>query len=737
MQNGYYSTIGLLAILIHLILYSGQFRKKNIDYGNAFLGYLISVLVYYVTDVLWGILAYLGKTKLLYIDTIIYYLAMSSSVVFWCRYIISYLELKGFLAKFLQVFGTLFWSSEVIVLIINHFTPAFFWFDQNGQYHASFFRYAALSIQITLFAVVAILSFFTALRSKGSSKRRYVSICFFGVSMVVTVLMQLEFPFLPLYTIGLLIGTCGLRTFVQEDEKEEAVSKRERLIELRTKTVMEAIHGGFKISKNDPTFSFVMVSEQLANLLGYDSAEELIMASGGTMAGLANHEDTAKAMPGALKSVLAGEMYTMHYRARCKDGNWKNVEDRGRLIVNEKGEEQFWSFIVDQDQIAELEHANQAKSTFLFNMSHDIRTPMNAILGYSQLMKKELTDPKLLDYQNKIEQSGNLLLSIINNVLDMARIESGKMELDENFALTGTIISEVLSVFEEDAKKKNIQIIHNSNIEHKSILCDQTKIKEIFLNLISNAIKYTPAGGKVFITSDEIPAKKAGYVSIRTVIEDTGIGMSKDYLPQLFDSFSREHNTTIGKIAGTGLGMAIVKKLVDLMKGSITVESELGKGTKFTIILHHKIADQNYHSQKMEIQQAEKDSILKGKHILLAEDNELNAEIALAILEDNGFSAQRVADGIECVAQIEQSPADTYDLILMDIQMPVMDGYKATQTIRNLTDKKKASIPIIAMTANAFEEDKKNAFDSGMNGHIAKPISAEKIIEAILDVVKK
>lgn len=387
--------------------------------------------------------------------------------------------------------------------------------------------------------------------------------------------------------------------------------------------------------------------------------------------------------------------------------------------------------------LIQAKHANEAKSNFLFNMSHDIRTPMNALMGYNELIKKDLTDPKLLDYQKKIEQSGNLLLSIINNVLDMARIESGKVELDESATTVSDILEKIKGVFEVEAKKRQICYIHEMQVEHQCIICDVTKVQEIFVNLIGNAVKYTPDGGTVTIRSQEIPSKKEGYVCIKTEVIDTGIGMSKEFLPSIFVAFTRERNTTTGKIAGTGLGMPIVKKYVDMMGGTIEVESELGKGSKFTVVLQHRIAEKAACEQKTtRFADMDTKTLLQGRRILLAEDNDLNAEIAMTILEEKGLLVDRVEDGIQCIAKLEQEPAGSYDLILMDIQMPNMDGYKATQKIRSLSDPQKAKIPIVAMTANAFAEDRKRAMDKGMNGHIAKPVDVteiETVLRSILE----
>lgn len=390
-----------------------------------------------------------------------------------------------------------------------------------------------------------------------------------------------------------------------------------------------------------------------------------------------------------------------------------------------------------QIAVEKAEGANRAKTNFLNNMSHDIRTPMNAILGYNRLMRKKLTDPQLIDYQRKIEQSGSLLLSIINHVLDMARIESGKSKLDENAEVLGMIFDEAYGVFAPEAAKKEIRMKKTIAVEHRSLICDGTKIREIFVNLISNAVKYTPRGGSVEVNVNELPCEREGFARIQTVVTDTGIGMSKEYLPTIYDSFSRERNTTMGKVAGTGLGIAIVKELVTMMGGTIEVKSELGEGTTFTVTLDHKIAETRHDDRKEIASRKAAAESLADLHILLAEDNDLNAEIAMTLLEEAGLKVDRAADGIQCVSRIEKEPAGTYALILMDIQMPNMDGYKATETIRQLPDPKKAAIPIIAMTANAFEEDRKMALAKGMNGYIAKPIDPAKMLAAIQDAIEK
>ena len=390
--------------------------------------------------------------------------------------------------------------------------------------------------------------------------------------------------------------------------------------------------------------------------------------------------------------------------------------------------------------LKKAEDASLAKTRFLNNMSHDIRTPMNVILGYAQLMEDELKGkdmPETSEHLEKLKQSGNLLLSIINNVLDMAKIESGKMEINENYGRLGAIRQSLFEIFEDEAKKKNLALHYTINVEHEHILTDTTKVKEIFVNILGNAIKYTPPGGSVIMSVEELPCNEPGYIIVRNRVSDTGIGMSEDFLTEIFEAFTREQNTTKSKIAGTGLGMSIVKKYVDLLGGTIEVESELGKGSTFTVTLKHKIADESYFVKKHLEESGISREILKDRSILLAEDNDLNAEIAAVILERAGLKVERVEDGLQCISRITEMPAGTYDIILMDIQMPKMDGYKATQTIRNLSDQEKACIPIIAMTANAFEEDKRAAIAAGMNGHIAKPIQVDKLLSILAEMIRQ
>lgn len=383
------------------------------------------------------------------------------------------------------------------------------------------------------------------------------------------------------------------------------------------------------------------------------------------------------------------------------------------------------------------EEASEAKTRFLFNMSHDIRTPMNAIIGFSDLLEKHLDDKeKVHDYIKKIQLSGSFLLSLINYVLEMARIESGKATLRTEVGDAQELLGALNAVFEPAVEKKRLKYNCTLDVEHRFIICDVTKVREIVLNIISNSVKYTPEGGSVTVQIKEIPWEKEGWTAYRILVEDTGISMGAEYLPHIFEEFTRERTSTESKVVGAGLGLPIVKALIDLMGGTIQVESERGKGSKFEVILPFEIASEEEVKDSYVKKEEKLYNRSKEKRILLAEDNELNAEIAITILEENGFKVERAEDGCKCVELFSEKPAGYYSTILMDIQMPNMDGYTASRKIRGMEREDAKAIPIIALTANAFDEDRNKAFAAGMYGHIAKPIDVGRMVRSIGALVK-
>ena len=433
------------------------------------------------------------------------------------------------------------------------------------------------------------------------------------------------------------------------------------------------------------------------------------------------HEFECSACGWVIGSFVAGKRGDDGY---CTEVVWTTVD------VNEQKKKELSQLNALEDAKRAAVEANRAKSSFLLNMSHDIRTPMNAIIGFTGLLEKHQEEPeRRQDYLNKLKESSALLLGLINNVLEMSRIEKGHLDLDIQACGVEQMYDMFCSVFLDMMIQKGITFCHSMDVEHEFLFCDPIKVRDVVLNLLSNAYKYTPSGGKVELYIREVPCEEEGFAIIETVVKDNGLGMSAEFIPHMFEEFSREHNTTDVKVEGTGLGMPIVKNLLDLMGGTIEVESELGKGTTFKVYIKHRIAKK---SDVINVDMPDVSDVdFRGRRILLAEDNDLNAEITMEVLKDIDFVVERADDGQRCVEMIDAAPAGYYDLILMDIQMPRMNGYEATRIIRQMKDKEKANITILAMTANAFEEDKREAIESGMNAHLSKPIEVEKLIKTL------
>lgn len=401
------------------------------------------------------------------------------------------------------------------------------------------------------------------------------------------------------------------------------------------------------------------------------------------------------------------------------------------LYTSRKFQQQQYAIQL-KESAEQARSANEAKTRFLFNMSHDIRTPMNAIIGFSGLLEQNLDNKeKAKGYLKKIQVSSNLLLKIINQVLEMARIESGTATLNLEPCNLSELFHSVNFVFESDVKKKGLHFQVDSKVQHHYAFCDITKLQQIYLNIVSNAIKYTPANHAITVSVIEVPSHKENYARYIFLCEDTGYGMSEEFLPHIFDEFTREHTTTENKISGTGLGLSIVKSMVDLMDGTIKVESIKGKGTKFTVDIALQIASKEDFTEEQVMTKEIVNNEMKHKRILLAEDNDLNAEIAIEILKSEGYLVEHASHGQQCIEMLQNASDGYYDLVLMDIQMPFMNGYEACKEIRKMEDTQKANIPIIAMTANAFEEDKQMAMQAGMNDYVPKPMDM-KILNPIL-----
>ena len=505
-----------------------------------------------------------------------------------------------------------------------------------------------------------------------------------------------------------------------------------------------SIQGGIKISYNDPAYTFKYVSKQYASMLGYSSVDELMEASGGTIVGIAHPDDLESGIAAALKQYEKSDNYSITYRMRCKDGSWKYIEDHGHKVINSEGEIEHWNLILDKNELMqktiELEStkkAEQVKMQFLARMSHDIRTPLNGIIGLMEYEDRHPDDLKMITVnRKKAHAAANHLLSLINDILEMNKLEDNNTKLAEEPLNLIDLVHDVKMIADMRAAEDGISVFMEDsylNISNPYVFGSSLHIKQILINIITNAIKYNKPGGSVWcrIYEDEIDSAT---VSFTARITDSGIGMSEDFIKNIYDPFVQEKYDARSVYTGTGLGMSIVKNLVDRMNGTISISSKVNVGTSIEITIPFKKARRSDLPPQIDLPE---NCDLTGVHALLVEDNELNMEIARCMLEDENIVVTEAHNGQEAVDVFRYSPSGTFDIILMDIMMPIMDGLTATKQIRALDREDAKLIPIFAMTANAFSEDVEKAKEAGMNEHIAKPIEMKKVMAKIAQYCKR
>ena len=527
-----------------------------------------------------------------------------------------------------------------------------------------------------------------------------------------------------------------------EEEKKHTALIEELTKKLQSQLELFAVSipGGVKISNDDPEYSFKYVSEQFANMLGYKTPKELMEASSGSILGLAHPDDIEVGLEDALNQYTHSDHYATIYRIRCKDGTYKYIEDRGQKVVKEDGTIEHWNLMLDKNDFMhksiELESekkANKSKSDFLSRMSHDMRTPLNGIIGLLQIVDRHFDDKELvLESHKKMHVAANYLLSLINDVLQMSKIEDGNVPLTKDIIDFSELTKDIIDIIEQRAKERGIKMQFNAknDIRYPFVYGSPVHLRQIFFNIYGNCIKYNHIGGSIVTTSDYTETDD-GVVMYEWTITDTGIGMSKEYKEHIFEPFSQERQYIGSAHHGIGLGMSIVKGLIEKMGGSIEVESEEGVGSTFIIKIPFKIA-----STPDKVNKQTSELKIDGLNLLLVEDNELNAEIAETLLSDEGAVVTVAKDGSQAVNIFKEKPEGSFDAILMDIMMPVMDGLTATKKIRALNHPDAKKIPIIAMTANAFKEDKEKCLAAGMNAHLAKPIEIENVKKVLCEQIR-
>ena len=544
------------------------------------------------------------------------------------------------------------------------------------------------------------------------------------------------------YEEGSHFAFLGFRSIDEIVQKErfykDALQKVNQALQHQLDMITSALPGGVKISNDDPEYSFKYVSEHFAQMLGYDTPEELMEASGGTIAALAHPDDLEQGIAQALEQYSKADHYEITYRMKCKNGSWKYIEDRGHKIRKPDGVIEHWNLILDQNELVEKtialeseKKANQSKSDFLSRMSHDMRTPLNGIIGLMDICMKHPDDRTLVDSSRlKARVAADHLLSLINDTLELSKLESEEAKLAKEDFYLPELIHEVETIAQMRADEECITIRFMDDpysVPYPNLIGSSLHVKQILLNLITNSIKYNRKNGSVdcYLKEEKESDER---VLVDVTIKDTGIGMSEDFLKNIFQPFVQADQGARSQYKGTGLGMAIVKELLERMGGTIQIDSVENQGTTIHVVIPFEIAEESAAVQEMSELPKEN---LSGRRILLVEDNELNREIAAFLLKDEGISVTEAEDGQQALECFLKMPEGYYDAVLMDIMMPVMDGYQATREIRGSGKKDAEMIPIIAMTANAFAEDKRKTMEAGMDAHLSKPINVPELIDTI------
>ncbi len=633
MNDVTYSIIGILACILLLIINRDVFQNHD---GHAitktmrtYRMFLIGVMAYLVTDFLWGILDANHLTSLLFIDTSIHFAAMVGAVMLWTQYVVSYLDTDSAFGRILKSTGSVFFALELIFIVVNIFKPVLFWFNENGVYQAGIARYITLGIQIIMFLATAVYTLVVASKSKGRVRLRHMTIGFFGIAMMSLITIQVFFPLLPLYAIGYMLGTSLLHSFVVEDEKEE-------------------------------------------------------------------------------------------YR--------RGLEEAARIDQEQK-KELSESREALKDALAIAENANKAKTSFLSNMSHEIRTPMNAIIGLNNIAMNDPTaSDQVKEYLSKIGSSAQHLLGIINDILDMSRIESGRMTIKKEEFSFAKALEQVNTIITDQCRVKGIAYdCQMSGQVDDYYIGDVMKLKQVMINILGNAVKFTPEGGTVRFLIEEGRRYDRNAV-LKFTISDTGIGMSKEFLPHIFDPFSQEDSASTSKYGSTGLGMPITKSIVELMNGNIDVVSEKGKGSTFTVTISLGESD-----RKQQIDEA--GLVPQDINVLVIDDDSIALEHAEIVLSQVGISCETAESGWEGIdkVRIRHGRREDYNLIIIDWKMPEMDGIETTREIRKIVGN---DTPVIVLTSFNWDEIADEAREAGVDTFVPKPLFASTVMDEFAEAFR-
>lgn len=736
----YYVSIILIALVIAGVVLAKLHISKIVDDSRGLINFVRAIFLFGIIDILWGFTYYdcfgWGVAGHKVMSSLFF--SFSAIVSYgWFLYASSLINEKSMSKKEAVLWFTPAFLVNILV-IANIWTNLFFYMQGTTESYARGKWYVFYRIVIDGYYLVVISKAFVRYKKERENKRQYFAIFIFTVIPLVIESLQSIGVLFPFSTLAYVTAILAIYIFISVEGEDKVLKSSYLTNELALECITE-FH---------QEIDYVKSMKLLLDMMGRHLKAEKVYISDIDKKTIV--EDFVWENLDAKKYSIGDEIVTpirinnklMGYvvAINCPQIEYINskmlCESLAHFIAfkikNKKLSDDLNRTVSEKMQA--IEASNKAKTTFLFNMSHDIRTPMNAILGFNEIARRNIDDKeKVMEALDKAKVSGEHMLGIINDILELSRIESGKLELNEEVVNVKEHIRSFSDMFEISMKEKGIDFQVVDETKEPFVYGDYLRITQVIVNLISNAMKFTLKDGKVIFKWVELPCDKEGYVSYRIHVKDTGIGMSDEFQKKAFESFEREKTSTTSRVQGTGLGLAIAKRIAVLIGGDLTCTSKIGKGTEFIFDFKARIAK----SGKELIKKAENRAlVLKGKRILVVEDNDLNREIATEILRAEGCIIDEAENGQVAVEKVANSKDGYYDLVLMDIQMPVMDGYEAVASIRSLENSQLASIPIIAMTANAFEEDKRKALDTGMNAHISKPIDIDKLLGSMMELLQ-
>ena len=751
-----YAIVAFVCVVISSVLLNRTVAtpyKETID--NQFVKMITFVITFSIIDGIWGIFFSSAiPTPLLgyKIFTYAFHTMAAWSAYVWFGYAIYFTKTQGTLKLGLEIARKVLIFLQMILIFSNIPTRFFFTITDDYQYIPGTGRTVAFLLQFSYYVFLMLFALVMTIFSRDGRKKYNVAAIYASIPLIFG-LGQLAFPDAPMYSIGFMLSVLIIYCFNISTERDDYFKEIYKKDNLKLTTLAQGLAGDYEaiyyvdilngsydsfgsretFNKNvlnrmtDTNDFFQDIVDNLETVV-YEEDRDLVMQR--------------LSKKNIIKEFLSKDSFSFNYRMLIdEEPIFFQMRVAKSKVEGEENRFVIGVYNVDDDVNLEIERqktletalqnanqANEAKTAFLFNMSHDIRTPMNAIFGFAEIAEKNINDErKVRESIEKIKVAGTHLLQLINEVLDMSRVESGKVSIDLEPDDLNDLKDRISSIIGLTASEKGIALNTKIiNLSDPKVYIDKLHFSQIMINILSNSVKYTNPGGKIDVTLEQLPSDRAEYGLYKFVIADNGVGMSKKFLKELFEPFSREETVTNSGIEGTGLGMSITKRMVDLFQGSIDVESEKGVGTTTTIILPLKKCEKT-NIKKIADVEVENNRIISGKHVLVAEDNELNVEIVLEFLNELGITADVAKNGEEAIHFAREADDGKYAAILMDVQMPKMNGYEATEYIRSIGTPYLNAVPIIAMTANAFVEDKQKAFSVGMNAHIGKPISIDTL----------